>query len=46
MDEIASLFRMFKSNDSFATFDKDKLVRLAQFYPKDFSPTELMQLKT
>ncbi|KAH9778612.1 hypothetical protein KPL71_007401 [Citrus sinensis] len=33
-------------NDSFATFDKDKLIRLAQFYPKDFSPIELVVLKT
>ncbi|KAH9792978.1 TTF-type domain-containing protein [Citrus sinensis] len=33
-------------NDAFAAFDKDKLVRLAQFYPKDFSPIELMALKT
>ncbi len=24
-------------SDSFATFDKKKLIRLAQFYPKDFS---------
>ncbi|KDO39312.1 hypothetical protein CISIN_1g046910mg [Citrus sinensis] len=33
-------------NDTFVAFDKDKLVRLAQFYPKDFSPIELMALKT
>jgi len=33
-------------NDAFTAFDKDKLVRLAQFYPKDFSPIELMALKT
>ncbi|KAH9751300.1 TTF-type domain-containing protein [Citrus sinensis] len=33
-------------NDAFTAFDKDKLVRLAQFYPKDFSPIKLMALKT
>ncbi|KAH9801959.1 TTF-type domain-containing protein [Citrus sinensis] len=33
-------------NDTFTAFDKDKLVRLAQFYPKDFSPIELMALKS
>ena len=33
-------------NDAFAAFDKDKLVRLAQFYPKDFSLIELIALKT
>ena len=28
--------------DSFLPFDKEKLVRLAQFYPKEFSSLELM----
>ncbi|CAN6686775.1 unnamed protein product [Malus baccata var. baccata] len=28
--------------DSFSTFDSQKLVRLAQFYPKDFSMNELV----
>ena len=30
--------------DFFATFDKQKLIRLAQFYPKDFSSSKLMIL--
>ena len=30
--------------DSFIAFDKQKLIRLAQFYPQDFSPIELMIL--
>ena len=31
-------------SDFFATFDKQKLIRLAQFYPKDFSSSKLMIL--
>uniref|UniRef100_A0A2N9J031 TTF-type domain-containing protein n=1 Tax=Fagus sylvatica TaxID=28930 RepID=A0A2N9J031_FAGSY len=31
-------------SDFFATFDKQKLIRLAQFYPEDFSSSELMIL--
>lgn len=34
----------FNPADSFAAYDKENLVRLAQFYPKDFSSTELMHL--
>ena len=30
--------------DSFIASDKQKLLRLAQFYPQDFSPIELMIL--
>jgi len=30
--------------DSFAAFDKNKLVKLARFYPKDFSSLELLHL--
>ncbi|XP_057426221.1 uncharacterized protein LOC130719620 [Lotus japonicus] len=30
--------------DSFASFDKEKLIRLAHFYPSDFSPVELLAL--
>ena len=30
--------------DSFIAFEKQKLLRLAQFYPQDFSPIELMIL--
>jgi len=31
----------FNPKDSFASFDKDNLVKLAKFYPKDFSVTDL-----
>lgn len=31
-------------NDSFAAYDKEKLIRLAQFYPQDFSMTDLALL--
>ena len=34
----------FNPVDSFAAYDKNNLLRLAQFYPKDFSSTELMHL--
>ncbi|XP_058783055.1 uncharacterized protein LOC131657706 [Vicia villosa] len=30
--------------DSFYAFDKEKLIKLAQFYPSEFSPIELMGL--
>ena len=32
-------------NDSFAAFDKHKLLRLAEFYPNDFSSMDLMALE-
>ena len=31
-------------NDLFAAFDKEKLLRLAKFYPKDFSAIDLITL--
>ena len=31
-------------NDSFAAFNKEKLLRLAQFYPNDFSAIQLITL--
>jgi len=34
----------FNPKDSFASFDKDNLVKLAKFYPKDFSVTDLRRL--
>jgi hypothetical protein len=34
----------FNSKDSFASFDKDNLVKLAKFYPKDFPITDLRRL--
>ena len=33
-------------NDTFVVFDKPKLLRLAKFYPNDFSPVDLVVLKT
>jgi hypothetical protein len=38
------LYVILESIDSFATFDKQKLIRLTQFYSKDFSSSELMIL--
>ncbi|CAL8993050.1 unnamed protein product [Prunus brigantina] len=35
----------FSPNDSFSSFDKQKLIRLAQLYPNDFSTQELEVLK-
>ena len=32
-------------NGSFSAYDKQKLIRLAQFYPEDFSPAELLKLE-
>ncbi|XP_008232717.2 PREDICTED: zinc finger MYM-type protein 1-like [Prunus mume] len=32
-------------NDSFVAFDKQKLLRLAQFYPQDFSDEDLLALE-
>ncbi|KAK9288870.1 hypothetical protein L1049_017336 [Liquidambar formosana] len=29
-------------SDSFLAFNKEKLIRLAQFYPSDFSPLDLI----
>ncbi|XP_026431822.1 uncharacterized protein LOC113329067 [Papaver somniferum] len=31
--------------DSFSAFDKDKLIRFSRFYPRDFSPTQLVLLE-
>jgi len=35
---------LINPKDSFASFDKDNLVKLAKFYPKDFSITDLRRL--
>ncbi|XP_019189422.1 PREDICTED: zinc finger MYM-type protein 1-like [Ipomoea nil] len=39
--ELLLCVACFDPRDSFAMFDKDKLIRLAQFYPNDFSDIEL-----
>ncbi|XP_059639301.1 uncharacterized protein LOC132281628 [Cornus florida] len=31
-------------DNSFASFDKEKLIRLAEFYPRDFAPLDLLKL--
>lgn len=31
--------------DSFSVFDKDKLIHFARFYPRDFSPAQLVLLE-
>ena len=31
-------------SDSFKAFDKDKLIRLVEFYPMDFSSNDLLYL--
>ncbi|XP_019161885.1 PREDICTED: zinc finger MYM-type protein 1-like [Ipomoea nil] len=42
--ELLLCVACFDPKNSFARFDKDKLVRLAQFYPNDFSDIELQLL--
>ena len=42
--ELLICMASFSSIDSFAAFDKEKLVKLAGFYPKDFSSSELSHL--
>jgi hypothetical protein len=32
--------------NSFASFDKEKLIKLAKFYPQDFTTTDLVQLSS
>ncbi|XP_019190531.1 PREDICTED: uncharacterized protein LOC109184991 [Ipomoea nil] len=44
--ELLLCVACFYPKNSFARFDKDKLVRLAQFYPNDFSSIELQVLDT
>ena len=42
--ELLICMASFSPIDSFAAFDKDKLVKLAGFYPNDFSILELLHL--
>ena len=42
--ELLVCLACLNPNDSFSAFDKQKLIRLAQFYPKDFSLVDLMIL--
>ncbi|KAG2567586.1 zinc finger MYM-type protein 1-like isoform X1 [Panicum virgatum] len=44
--ELLVCMAAFSPIDSFAAFDKDKLVKLAGFYPNDFSLLELRHLPT
>ncbi|XP_066320149.1 uncharacterized protein [Miscanthus floridulus] len=38
-------FRTFSPSNSFASFDAQKVRRLAEFYPKDFSNNDLLKLE-
>ena len=43
--ELLLCLSCLSPNESFSVFDKQKLVRLAQFYPRDFSTRDLMALE-
>ena len=43
--ELLICMACLSPNNSFSAFDKEKLLRLAQFYPYDFSPVELVVLE-
>ena len=42
--ELLPCISCLNPSDSFATFNKEKLLRLAKFYPNDLSTTEVMAL--
>ena len=42
--ELLLCLAYLRPDDLFSDFDKKKLIRLAEFYPEDFSSTELMKL--
>jgi hypothetical protein len=42
--ELLVCMASFNPTGSFSAYDKEKLVKLAHFYPKDFSKMELMRL--
>ncbi|KAI5324597.1 hypothetical protein L3X38_033670 [Prunus dulcis] len=42
--ELLICLACLSPNDSFVAFDKQKLLRLAQFYPQDFSDRDLLAL--
>lgn len=42
--ELLLCVASFNPADSFAAYDEDRLVKLAHFYPKDFSKAELLHL--
>ena len=43
--ELLLCLSYLSPNESFSAFDKQKLVRLTQFYPRDFSARDLMALE-
>ncbi|CAL8131683.1 unnamed protein product [Prunus armeniaca] len=43
--ELLICLACLSPNDSFVAFDKQKLLRLAQFYPQDFSDGDLLALE-
>ncbi|XP_071713304.1 uncharacterized protein [Rutidosis leptorrhynchoides] len=43
--ELLSCMAALHPRDSFSMFDSPKLIRLCEFYPKDFSRAEIIELK-
>jgi len=43
--ELLSCMSVFNPSDSFASFDAQKIRRLAEFYPNDISGTDLLKLE-
>jgi hypothetical protein len=43
--ELLSCMTGLNSSNSFASFDANKVRRLAKFYPNDFSNSDLLRLK-
>ncbi|XP_072149495.1 uncharacterized protein [Setaria viridis] len=43
--ELLSCMSAFSPSNSYASFDAQKIRRLAEFYPKDFSNNDLLQLE-
>ena len=43
--ELLSCMSAFSPSNSFASFDAQKVCRLAEFYPKDFSNNDLLKLE-
>jgi hypothetical protein len=43
--ELLSCMSAFSPSNSFASFDAQKVCRLAEFYPKDFSKNDLLKFE-
>ncbi|XP_059658447.1 uncharacterized protein LOC132304740 [Cornus florida] len=44
LNQNTTLKRASDTHDSFASFDKEKLIQLAEFYPRDFAPLDFLKL--